>query len=60
MQKHLNQVMVLSGQILYVHSHSNPVSHIALATVKQVTKTYNLFWNYHSAAKIVEQRLLRV
>lgn len=52
MQKHLNQVMVLSGQMLYVHSHSNPVSHIALATVKQVTKTYNLFWNY--AAKLVE------
>ena len=49
MQKHLNQVMVL---MLYVHSHSNPVSHIALATVKQVTKTYNLLWNY--AAKLVE------
>ena len=52
MQKHLNQVMVLNGQMLYVHSHSNPVSQIALATAKQATKTCNLFWNY--AAKIVE------
>lgn len=52
MQKHLDQFIVLSGQMLYVHSHSNPVSHIALATVKQGTKTYNLLWNY--AAKLVE------
>lgn len=43
MQKHLNQVMVLNGQMLYLHGHSNPVFQIALATVKEATKTYNLF-----------------
>ena len=52
MRKHLNQVMELNGQMPYVQSHSNHVSQIALATVKQATKTCNLFWNY--AAKLVE------